>query len=359
MNVDLGFDPSKMLTAEIRLPDNDYPEGEQRIAFFTSFVEEVRALPGVTSVGLINRLPIRDPWGDIYLHPVDQPPETKRDTRTAFARTMLPGYLQTMRIPLLAGRDITEADGPESPRVLIISQSLAELFFSGQNPLGKQIVVDVGEKVVHEVIGVAGDARLSSLTNQPYHTMYLSYYQSPRALMRMAVRTSGEPTALIGSVREILREKNRNIPLAEPASMVSIIDDALAEYRTVTFSLGLLSAIALLLAAVGLYSVLAYYVSQRTHEIGLRMALGANGASLITIILARGFVLVGIGLALGIAGSLAATRLLQQLLYETAPTDLPTFVGVSLFLGLVTLLACFLPAWRASRVNPIDALRAE
>ena len=177
--------------------------------------------------------------------------------------------------------------------------------------------------------------------------------------MRIAVRTSGEPTTLVGSVREILRSKDRNIPLAEPASMTSIIDDAVADFRVITFSLGLLSSIALLLAAVGLYGVLAYYVSQRYHEIGVRMALGASASKLLTLVLGRGFALVGLGLVLGIGGSLAATRLLQQLLFETEPTDLTTYVGVALFLGVVTLLACLLPAWRASRVDPVDALRAE
>ncbi len=359
LSVNLGFDPSNLLAAELRLPEDEYQAPEQRISFFTSLVEEVKALPGVTSVGLINRIPIRESGGDIYIHPVGRPPESRQDTRSAFFRCVLPGYLQTMRIPLLAGRDVAETDTMNSPRVMVISESLAELFFPGQNPVGQKMVVDMGEKIEHDVIGVAGDARLSSLTGQPYHTMYLSYRQVPRPLMRIAVRTSGDPTALVGSMREILRAKDRNIPLAEPAAMATIIDDSVADYRVVTFSLGLLSAIALLLAAVGLYGVLAYFVSQRYHEIGVRMALGASGSKLIALILSRGFLLVGIGLVLGIAGSFAANRLLQQLLFETAPTDPGTFVGVTLFLGLVTLLACLLPAWRASRVDPVDALRAE
>jgi putative ABC transport system permease protein len=359
MNVNLGFDPENVLAAEIRLPEGDYPEPQQRVHFFTSLVEEVGVLPGVTSVGLINRLPIRESGGDTYVYPVGRPPETNRDARSAFFRNVLPGYLQTMRIPLLAGRDIAETDGPESPRVMIISKALADLYYPGQNPVGEKMIVDLGEEVEHEVIGVAGDARLYSITGQTFYTMYMSYRQVPQSLMRIAVRTSGDPTALVGPVREILREKDRNIPLAEPAAMTFIINDTLSDYRVITLSLGILSAIALLLAVVGLYSVLAYHVSQRYHELGLRMALGASGSSLIKLILVRGFVLVGIGLVLGIAGSVGATRLLQQFLYETEPTDPVTFVGVSLFLGLVTLLACFLPAWRASRVSPVDALRAE
>jgi putative ABC transport system permease protein len=243
---------------------------------------------------------------------------------------------------------------------MVISESLAELFYPDQNPVGQRMVVDVGQPVVIEVIGVAGDARLSSITSHPYHAMYTSYRQAPFFdRMGIAIRTSGDPATLVGPAREILRRKDRNIPLAEPATMSSVIDDAIADFRVVTFSLGLLSAIALLLAAVGLYGVLAYYVSQRYHEIGVRMALGASGSKLIALILNRGLALVGMGLFLGIAGSFAATRLLQTLLFETEPTDLVTFFSVSLFLSLVALLACLLPAWRALRVDPVDALRAE
>jgi putative ABC transport system permease protein len=359
MSVDLGFDPSNLLTAEIQLPENEYSEPNQRIQFFTSLVEEVEQLPGVLSVGLINRLPIRNRGGDTYLHPVGRPPASRRDSRTAYARSVLPGYLETMRIPLLAGRDIQETDGPESPRVMVISESIAEHFYPGRNALGQKMVVDVGQQIELEVIGVAADARLSSLTGDPYATMYFSYRQLPGETMRIAVRTSGEPTALVGPMREVLRAKNRNIPLAEPASMVSVIEDTVTDHRVITFSLGLLATIALLLAAVGLYGVLAYYVSQRYHEIGVRMALGASGSRLMTPILSRGFALVGMGLVLGIAGSLAATRLLGGLLFETEPTDPATFVGVALSLGVVSLVACLLPAWRASRVHPVDALRAE
>jgi putative ABC transport system permease protein len=361
MNVNLGFNPTNVLAAGIRLPDNDYPDPERRIAFFDSLVEEVEALPGVTSVGLIDRLPIRHGGGNIYLHRPDEPPEEAQSSmrRSADARLVVPGYLKTMGMPLLAGRDIAETDKEGSPRVMVISASLVDLFFPGQNPLGQKLVVDMGELVVHEGVGVVASARLSRLTSQPFHAMYFSYYQNPRSSMRIAVRTQGDPAALTGPIREILRAKDQNIPLAEPATMASIIDGSLSDFRIITSSLGLFSAIALLLALVGLYGVLAYYVSQRYHEIGVRMALGANARQVARLVLSRGMGLVAAGLVVGLAGSYWATKLIQELLFGVESTDPATFMVAALGFGLVALMACLLPAWRATRVDPVATLQAE
>ncbi len=361
MQVDLGFNPSNVLTAGVRLPDNDYPEPENRIAFFDSFVEEVEALPGVTSVGLINRLPIRQGGGNIYLHPVDQPPEEGQSSmsRSADFRYVTPNYLKTIGIPLLAGRDIERTDVEGSPRVMIISESLGELFFPDQNPLGQQLLVDMGELVAHEIVGVVGNARLSRPSGDPFHSMYMSYYQIGRGSMRVAVRTHGDPAVLTGQIREVLRAKDRNIPLAEAETMTAIIDDALSDFRIITSSLGLFSAIALLLALVGLYGVLAYYVSQRYHEIGVRMALGANARQVANLVLTRGMALVAIGVVVGVVASYWATNLIQQQLFGVEATDPFTFIVTALGFGLVALLACLLPAWRATRVDPVLTLQAE
>jgi putative ABC transport system permease protein len=362
MNVNLGFDPTNVFTAGLRLPDNDYPEAERRIAFFTSLVEEVRALPGVVSVGLINRLPILNPSGNIYVYPADQPLEESQGakmSRSADFRCVLPGYLRTMGIPLLAGRDIHDTDAEGSPRVMLISESMAEVFFPGQNPLGQRLSVDMGERVVHEVVGIVGNARLSGLTSQPFHAMYMSYKQVPRPSMRLAVRTAGDPSALAGPLRRVLREKDRNIPLAEPATMEAIIGDALADFRVVTSALSWFSSIALLLALVGLYGVLAFHVSQRYHEIGVRMALGASRQRVAKRVLARGMGMVGVGLGLGLAGSYWATRLIQQLLFGVEPTDPAAYAAAALGFGTVALAACLLPAWRATRVDPVMILKAE
>lgn len=359
IQVDLGFDPTALLTAELRLPSDDYADEQRRVGFFTSLVEEVQSLPGVVSVGLISQLPIRDPGNNIYVYPADRPPTTPSDGYSAYVRLVLPGYFETMGMPLVAGRDIAERDGPESPRVLVISEAMARALYPDREALGRQVIVDTGEPTPFEIVGVVADARLSALREGRFLAMYGSYRQIPQGRMRIAVRTAGEPASLIGPLTALLRRKDRDVPLAEPATMEAIIADSVADFRVVTSSLSLLAAIALSLAAVGLYGVLAYDVSQRHHEIGLRMALGARAADLLTRVVGRGLVLVGIGWILGIAGAVATARWIRQLLFETEATDPLSFVMVTVFLGLVALGACTIPAVRAVRINPARALHSE
>lgn len=362
MNVPLGFNPAHVMTAGVGLPNDTYPNPEDRVAFFTSLVEQVRALPGVVSVAIIDQIPILNPSGNIYVYPAGQPLEESREAKmsqSADYRRVSPGYFETMGISLRSGRDIAATDLDGSPRVMIISESMAELFFGDRDPLGEHLIVDMGEMIEHEIVGVVADARLSRITSQPFHAMYMSYYQNPRLTMRLVVRSQADPTVLTGPIRELLRASDPNIPLAEPATMQSIVDDALVDFRTITASLGLLSGVALLLAIIGLYGVLAYWVSQRAHELGVRIALGATGKNLIALILAHGLTLVGIGLGLGVGSALVVTRLVRQLLFEIEPTDPATFVTMACFLIVVTLLACLVPAWRVTRVDPATALHTE
>lgn len=280
-------------------------------------------------------------------------------SRSADFRCVLPGYLKTIGIPLLAGRDIAETDVQGSPRVMIISESMARLYFPNQDPLGQRLIVDMGEMVAHEVVGVAANARLSEITSQPFHAMYMSYRQVPRSSMWIVVRAAGDPTVLVRPIREILRAKDQSLPLAEPATMESILDEALADFRIITVSLGVFSSIAILLALVGLYGALAYYVSQRYQEIGIRMALGAGRRQVASMILSRGMGMVAAGLVLGLFGSFSATRVLQQLLFGVQPTDPTSFIAAAVSFVLVALVACLLPAWRATRVDPVIIMQAE
>jgi len=358
MGVDLGFQPAGVLTAGISLSEQDYPSVAARTSFFTTLVQEVKGLPGVQAVGLVSQLPIKHPGGNLYLRRPGEEASSTMD-RSADFRAVLPGYFEAMRMPLVAGRDIAEADDADRPRVMVITQSLAALMFPGENPLGQTLIVDLGEPVPHEVVGVVRDARLRRVTGEPFHAMYMSARQSSRRGMFLTVRTAGDPEGLVAPLRELLRRKDPTIPLAEPASMSAIVDDALAETRVVTLALALFSAVALVLALVGLYSVLAYYVGQRQHELGVRMALGASSGQVLSLVMGRGLALTGAGLAAGLVGAFFATGVLRALLYDTAPTDGPTFVLVPVLFGAVAALACLLPAWRASRVNPVDALRAE
>ncbi len=356
MKVELGFNPTHLYTAELSLPEDAYPEPDQRIAFFTSMVEEVEALPGVVSVGLINRLPIRDVSGSVYVHRDQNSEESKE---LALLRCALPGYLKTMGIPLLAGRDISETDAEGAPRVMIVSESMAEHYFPDQNPLGKKLLVDMGEMVAHEIIGIAGDARLNRITSGPNHTMYMSYFQNPREVMRIAVRTAADTSSVARPIQEILRTKDANLLLAEPVTMASVLDDALSDFRITTSALGLFSSIALLLALVGLYGVLAYNVSQRYHEIGVRMALGAGRRHVAMMILSRGMGMVAAGLVFGMVAAYWTTQLIQGLLFRVAPNDPTTFILAALSFGATAVMACLLPAWRATRVDPVTVIQSE
>ena len=361
MRIDPGFNPENVLTAGVWLSQNDYPEPQGRISVFESLVEEIQALPGVDSVGLVNRLPIINGGGNIYLYTEDEPLEGRQASmaRSADFRVSTPGYLRTMGIPFLAGRDIAATDNADSPRVMVVSQSLAETFFPDQNPLGKKLLVDMGELVAHEVIGVVGNARLGNITNNPRHSMYMSYSQVAGGRMNLAVRTLSEPTALIEPIKKIVRSMGMNTPLVNPETMESIIDDALSDFRVVTLSLGLLSLIAVLLALVGLYGVLAYFVSQRHHEIGVRMTLGASARQVANFVLTRGMALVAIGVAVGLVASYWATSLLQRLLFGIEPTDPLTFLVTATGFAIVATLACLVPALRATQVNPVIILKAE
>jgi len=356
---ELGFRPNGLLVSEIQIPENNYPEPSGQLAFFRTLLQQVRSLPFVESAALVNQLPIRDPGNDIYAWPAGQPPTSAQDTRSAFDRIVLPGYFRTMGILVSEGRDLEETDTAESARVVVISRSMAQDLFPGINPIGRTIVIDMGTRIEHRVVGVAEDVRMTSVRSDPYRTMYTSYLQRAGRRLRLAVRTSGDPVSLIPAVRQIVQRLDPNVPLAEPASMMDIINRSITGFRVVTISLGLFAGLALLLTAVGLYGVLAFWVSQHTFEFGIRMALGATGMQTLGLIIRRGLLLVGLGLIPGTVAAVFGTRLIRQLLFQVEPLDPISYFGAALFLIAVTTIACLLPAWRALRIDPARALRSE
>jgi len=313
----------------------------------------------VQSATLINQLPIRDPENDIYVWPAGQPPASARDTRSAFDRIVVPGYFKTMGISLRMGRDLDETDTAESPRVVVISSSMARDLFPGVDPVGRPVVIDMGKKIEHMVIGVVGDVRMSSVRSDPYRTMYTSYLQRSGRRMRLAVRASGDSPHLVSSIRQILQRLDRSVPLAEPATMMEIVDRSISDFRTVTLSLALFSAMAVLLTAVGLYGVLAFWVSRHLFELGIRMALGATGGDAIALTMKKGFLLVGIGLVPGIGAAVIGSRIIRQFLFEVDPLDPASYAGAALFLLAITGIACLVPALRTLRIDPVNALRTE
>ena len=356
-HVELGFDARHVLTGQISLP---YADPDRCTRFFEGLRDDVAAIPGVTAVSFTTHVPIRDSAGDPPMWAADRPPADSSQMQSAALRSVLPGYFETLHIPIVAGRDLSERDRSDTPRVLVINQIMARTLFPGENPLGKRVMVATGaEPLALEVVGVAGDARIYSVGTAAPMTMYASIRQLPRLALNLVVRTDMEPQSLAGAVRILVAKRDRDVAVEHLLSLEETIGESLVPERVTTVTLVLFSTLALLLASLGLYGVLAYHVTQRTHEIGVRMALGADARAVLAQVLARSGLMVVPGLALGLAGALAGTRLIDGLLYDVPPNDPVAIAAATMSLAIVALAASALPAWRAARVNPVKALRGE
>jgi putative ABC transport system permease protein len=355
---DLGFESNNLLVGKVGIRAAVYETAEQRSAFFTTLVERVEALPGVVRASTISKLPIASPMTDWPIWHADQPRPESGEGELALARWATPGYFETIGIPLLRGRGIVATDGPDAARVLVISESVADGLFPDQDPIGRMVKLGWTDDP-YEIVGVVGDARLDGVRSDFYWAMYMSSAQMGSTYQWLVVRTSGNPLLVSDAVRAVIHDMDRDVVFADPSSMTSIIGSDLSGHRTVTTSLGVLAAIALLLTSVGLYGVLAFHVNQRMGEFGIRVALGAPMPRLMSSVIARGSRMVCAGLLSGMVISLVGTRVMQELLFETDPLDPAVFLGAAVFLGGIALAACVLPAWRASRVNPVEVLRKE
>ncbi|MEJ2677575.1 MAG: ABC transporter permease [Gemmatimonadota bacterium] len=359
--VDPGFDTRHLLTADVSLP-RTYTDAAQRSQFFDAFLTRVRAMPGVQSAGLTSALPIRNGGNNVGAWDPSHPPADAAHVRLAFQRIVKPGYFAAMGIPVREGRDVQATDRPAAPPVMVINETMAKTLFPGEDPLGRQVAIDAGEDpggMRFEVVGVVGDVYVSGLADGPQMVMYFPYEQRPQYTMRLAARTAGPPSALVRQLRLALKEMDPDIPLADPRTMDDVLAGSVSSPRTTAAALTGFAGVALFLAALGLYGVLAYYVARRSHEIGVRVALGARARNVFGLVLGQGFALVGIGLLLGIGAAVVGSRFLQQFLFQVEPRDPVTFVGVPLFFAAVALAACLIPAWRAWRVDPVEAFRAE
>jgi putative ABC transport system permease protein len=355
---ELGFDAGNVLTGQIQLP---YADAAQRFRFFDGLRDELTVVPGVAAVSFTSHVPIRDTAGDPPMWAADHPPVDSSQERTAAMRVVLPGYFSVLRIPLMAGRDLAGSDRENAPRVLVINQVMARMLFPGENPLGKRVMVATGAgPLAFEVVGVVGDARIYGVGQDAPMTMYATAYQYSRAMgLNIMVRTELDPEALAGAVRKLVAARDRDIPVENLISMERLIGDSVTAERVTAVTVTLFSAVALLLVSLGLYGVLAYYVTQRTHEIGVRMALGADARTVLAHVLARSGLMVIPGLGLGLVGAFAGTRLIERLLYNVTPTDAMAFATAIVCLSAVALVASVWPAWRAARIDPVQALRAE
>jgi len=346
---DFGFKPENLLTI-----DRILHRGQESNVrnFYDQALKRLETLPGVTAVGASNGLPMGA--NENALIGVAGPTPSGKIERLVDFRVVTPGYFKAIGMRLLRGRDFTAADNEHAPGVLIINEALARQFFPDQDVIGKRF--GLAESII---VGIVGDARDDSLDKAAAPGFYAPFAQTPRVEMGIVLRSTVEPEALMGSVRKMMKELYPAQPILGFKTMEQRIYERTAAKRIMTIVLGIFAGIALLLAAIGLYAIMAYAVSQRTHEIGVRLALGAPRSSILRMVLGQGLKLTLVGMSLGMAGSLAMTRFMVSLLYGVGATDALTFILVSLMLAGATLLACWLPARRATRVDPLITLRSD
>ncbi len=360
--VDPGFDPTNVLTVELNLPRPQYSDLTAANALFDQVLERTAGRPGVEAVGLVSSLPLTPGESLIGFRIQGQAAPTSREEMTA-ARPQLvsPGYLDAMGLRLVAGRFVTDQDTDSSPRVFVVNEAFASAYFPGEEVVGQRLNLGRGEPT--EIVGVVGDVHHRGLDSQPQPELYFSYRQSlsgqgaPRA--SIVARTTGDPLALVPFLRQDILDLNPSLPIDNVMTMEARLSSSVAQPRFYALVLGVFAAGALALAMVGIYGVLAYTVSRRSREIGLRMALGADGGRIRNLVIRQGALLVGVGVAFGLAGALVTTRALESLLFGVTTLDLPTLIAVPVVLVTVAIVACYLPVRRATRVNPMDALRYE
>jgi predicted permease len=359
MQVDPGFRAEGVLTMDIRLSGTRYPRARVAAAY-DDILERMRRLPGVVSAGATQLLPIlRDPVADSF-QIEGRPMRFPGDLLPAEYRVVTPGYFAAMQIPLLEGRFLYDSDTESSQPVVVISERMARLYFPQGSPLGRRITFsDPQTGPWHVIVGVVRDIRNWGLAADSTPETYVSFRQNPKPLMTLVIRTKGAPLQLASPARAELRAFDKELVPERVATMEEILWRSLSHRRLNLALIGTLAALAVALAACGLYSLIAYTVAQRRHEIGVRLALGAQSRDILWLVLRQGFKLVAVGVALGLAGASAATGALRSLLFGIGPTDLVTFIATTLLLATVALLACYLPARKATKVDPLTALRHE
>ncbi|HET6198865.1 MAG: ABC transporter permease [Candidatus Acidiferrales bacterium] len=360
LRVNPGFNPKNVLTMQVFLSPVQFPEGDPKGAVVLhQMLERVRAVPGVRSAGLVISLPLTGgPSTDFVIS--GRPAPRLGDEPSADILVIDPGYLQTMQIPLLAGREFTERDNQNSARVMIINQTMARQFWPNESPIGKRVTMkDWGPPLTGEIVGVAGDVKINGLDAAIGPAIYWPYSQFPVNFNAIVVRGDTDPLRLVSAVKSQIWSVDKNQPISKIATMEQVLSDSIAQRRLYLVLLGVFAGAALLLAAVGIYGVMSYSVSQRTHEMGIRLALGAPQTEILKLILGRGAKLALLGVATGILAATALTRLMSSLLFGVSPSDPATLAAVAVLLMLVAMAACYIPARRAMRVDPMIALRYE
>jgi predicted permease len=356
----LGFDADRVLSARLSLPRYRYPDDAARAVFAHKLIERLQQIPGVQTVGLTNYLPLSGWWGVIQFDVEGMPKARPGSEPSADFRIASDNYLQSMGIPLVAGRAFTPRDDPSAPRVIIVNQTLVKRYLPGGQPIGKRLRLDLGPgPQPHEIVGVIGDVKSFGLEEATHPELFFSYWQVPFALVGVALRTSADPASLAAPLREAVWSIDRDQPITHLLPMADLAAESLTFRRAGMLLAAAFGVLALVLAAIGIYGVLSYSVSRRTREIGIRVALGATQREVSRLVIREGLAMTGIGVAIGLGAALILSRFLRSLLYEVRPADPLTYVAVAVTLMTVALLATWRPARRASAVDPITALRTE
>ncbi|HJQ70015.1 MAG TPA: ABC transporter permease [Blastocatellia bacterium] len=362
--VDPGFNPDRVLTIGVSLLRNKYPEEERVASFYSQLLERAAATPGVVSAGAISDLPLLGSNTNDNFTIEGRPPVAKQEEPITEYHVATPRFFEAMGIPLLAGRDFAETDTKQAPNVVVINEAFANRHFAGESPLGHRISLQGQERDPLLIVGVVGDVRQLGLDQQPVPEAYVPFLQDPlsksyQRSLTIVARTESDPAAAAGSLRAELTSLDKSLPVYDLKPMTEYMRDSLARRRFNLILLTAFSVVALVLAAVGIYGVISYGVTQRTHEIGIRMALGAEKGDVLRLVVGQGMIMALGGVAIGLVASFVLTRLMETLLFGVSVTDPLTFTVIALLLMCVALLACFVPARRATKVDPLVALRYE
>ncbi len=359
LNSDLGFDRYHVLTCHVALAESKYRDAAGIREYYDQLVSRLQALPGAQSAVVAASMPGSWSWDLTTYRGEDQPPAAPGELRTAVSQTVTPDYLQTLRIPLLAGRFFTAQDGADSAPVAVVSNLLARRIWPNQDAVGKRIRLGNEKQPWRTVVGVAGDIKMSSWDTAPAPTSYVPFVQSPRASSALAIRTAGDPLALAAAARAAVAGLDPDQPPYDVRALEQLISDNDSGVEFAAGFMVVFAVVALVLAAAGIFAVMAYTVRQRTHEIGVRMALGAQRGDMLRMVIGYALRLGGIGLAVGVPVAIALSRLISSVLFNVVRMDWPVLAGLTLLLGLTAAVAAYVPARWAAKADPMEALRYE
>jgi predicted permease len=363
--IDLGFNPDRVLTAQVQLTTTDYPDDEDVIGFYRQVIERLESSPGVEAAGAVRILPLVRLIGDWSITIEGRPLASPNENPNADYQSATPGYFRTMGMTLVRGRLLTSADREDAPLVVVINDTMAARYWPGQDAIGKRFQMGgIGTtRPPMTIVGIVRTSRHDAVVEEPRAEMYLPHAQLPRSVggsgrsLAIVIKTERDPLMAASPLREIVRSMDPNLPLADVRTMDDVTAGALAAPRFAAWLLGLFAVLALTLAAIGTYATVSLLVSERAHEIGIRLALGAERSTILGSVLGEGLALAAFGVALGVIGALLLARALETLLYGVETLDLATFTMVPIVLVVVAVLASLTPALRAASMDPATALR--